>query len=497
MLDFINIMKVSKLLYKANLFKIRRDIMKKIKMKKHLKFGILTCFTLASLCTTSIVFADRHPGYSYEPDLGYRNPTWMSKLEDTKRISELSIPGTHGSMALHGASFIDENLTRNQTMPLSQQFNTGIRYVDMRVKRVKNSFAMQHGIINQKAMFEDVLKETIQFLRDNPHETILMRLKEETDPENGSQSFEEIFKSYKDRNASYFWEPNSVPFSERNNPKLGDIRGKIVILQNFAASQEYGINYESLNIQDNFEVSTGPDGMYEKWNAVKNHLLKANKDTNNSHIYLNHFSGTGGATALWNNYYPWFVASGKENRDTGSNPQLIQKNTTNEWKDFPRDTNGQVFYGGMNTMGTDFILQGGIKHSGIIAADFPGPGLIDSIIKLNGINVNEKEILISQISSDSKPLSGEKNRSSQNFSINNLPPGTMGLKWIIEPTQGEASDSISFNIMIDVSLGLDRVSWSNISNESRTAADTNFKYYIANPSGANHPFTVKIYALTN
>lgn len=489
--------KAPKLLYKTNLFKIRRDIMKKIKIIKHLKFGILTCFTLASLCTTSIVFADRHSGYSYDSDLGYRNPNWMSKLEDTKRISELSIPGTHGSMALHGASFIDENLTRNQTMPLPQQFNAGIRYVDMRVKRVKNSFAMQHGIVNQKAMFEDVLKETIQFLRENPQETILMRLKEETDPENGSQSFEEIFKSYKDRNVSYFWEPNSVPFSERNNPKLGDIRGKIVILQNFSAVEEYGINYESLNIQDNFEVSAGPDGMYEKWSAVKNQLLKANNDSNNNHIYLNHFSGTGGATALWNNYYPWFVASGKENRDTGSNPQLIQKNTTNEWKDFPRDTNGQVFYGGMNTMGTDFILQGGIRHSGIITADFPGPGLIDSIIKLNGINVNEKEILISQISSDSKPLPGEKNRSSQNFSINNLPPGTIGLKWIIEPTQGETSDSISFNIMVDVSLGLDRVSWSNISNESRTAADTNSKYYIANPSGVNHPFTVKVYAITN
>ncbi|TKI86979.1 phosphatidylinositol-specific phospholipase C domain-containing protein, partial [Bacillus mycoides] len=348
-----------------------------------------------------------------------------------------------------------------------------------------------------KAMFEDVLKETIQFLRSNPQETILMRLKEETDPESGSKSFEEIFKSYRDRNASYFWDPNSVPFSERNNPKLGDVRGKIVILQNFSASQEYGINYESLNTQDNFEVSAGPDGMYGKWNAVKNHLLNANKNSNSSNIYLNHFSGTGGAAALWNNYYPWFIASGKENRDTGSNPLLIQAHTTNVWEDFPRDTNGQVFYSGMNTMGTDFIQQGGIKHSGIIAADFPGPGLIDSIIKLNGVTVNEKEILISQISSDSKPLPGEKNRSSQNFSINNLPTGTLGLKWIIEPTEEDTSAIISFNIMVDVSLGLDRVSWSNISDESRTAADTNSKYYIANPIGASHRFTVKVYAITN
>ena len=155
--------------------------MNKIKMKNFLKISILTCFTLASLCTTSTVFADSHPGYSYESNIGYQNPTWMSKVADSTKISEISIPGTHGTMALHGASFLDENLTRNQTMSLSQQLNSGIRYVDMRVKRVKDSFAMHHGIVNQKAMFEDVLKETIQFLKDHPTETILMRLKEETD----------------------------------------------------------------------------------------------------------------------------------------------------------------------------------------------------------------------------------------------------------------------------------------------------------------------------
>ncbi|QWH75385.1 phosphatidylinositol-specific phospholipase C domain-containing protein (plasmid) [Bacillus mycoides] len=466
-------------------------------MRKVLKSSILTCVTLVGLCATTTAFADSHPGYSYESNIGYQNSTWMSELEDSKKISELSIPGTHGSMALHGASVFDENLTRNQTMNLSQQLNSGIRYVDMRVKRVKDSFAMYHGIINQKAMFEDVLKETIQFLRDHPKETILMRLKEDTDPETGSLSFEQIFKNYKDRNASYFWDPNSVSSSERNNPKLGDVRGKIVLLQNFTASQAYGINYDSLYTQDKFEVGTGPNGMYDKWNAVKNHLLQANNNANNGKIYLNHFSGTGGASALLNNFYPWFIASGKESRNTNSNQKLIQKNATNEWPDFPRDMNGQVFYGGMNTMGTDFIQKSGMNHAGIIAADFPGPGLIDSIIRLNGIHSNEKEVLISQISSESNPLSGQNNRSSQNFNITNLPIGTKGLKWVIEPTEKDNASVISFNVMVDVSLGTDSVRWKNLLNESRTEAYTNTKYYIANPNGATSKFTVKIYAITN
>ncbi|MGE6376670.1 phosphatidylinositol-specific phospholipase C [Peribacillus muralis] len=463
------------------------------KMKKIVKGGLFICFTWASLSMTSIAFAESHPGYSYESDIGYQNPKWMSKLEDSKRISEISIPGTHGSMALHGASLLDENLTRNQTMALSQQLNTGIRYVDMRVRRVNDSFVMHHGMVNQKAKFEDVLKDTIQFLRDNPNETVLMRLKEEYDAENGSLSFEEIFKRYKDSDASYFWDPNSVTLSERNNPKLGDIRGKIVILQNFTASKQYGINYENLNTQDKFEVGSGPSGMYEKWKAVKSHLLNADNNYKNGVIYLNHFSGTGGVTAFINNCYPWFVASGKDSRETGSNSKLIQSYATNDWEDFPR-VNGQIFYGGMNTLGTEILQGGGIKHSGIIAADFPGPGLIDSIISLNGIKSNEKEILISQISSESKPLSGQKNRSSQNFKILDLPTGTKGLKWVIEK---DNSSVISFHVMADVSLGKDTVRWENITNGSRTEAYVNSNYYIANPSGATNDFTVKVYAITH
>ena len=80
-------------------------------------------------------------------------------------------------------------------------------------------------------------------------------------------------------------------------------------------------------------------------------LQNANNNFNNDKIYLNHFSGTGGAAALLNNVYPWFVASGKESRNTDSNPKMIQKATTNAWEDFPRDINGQVFFGGMKHLG--------------------------------------------------------------------------------------------------------------------------------------------------
>ena len=97
----------------------------------------------------------------------------------------------------------------------------------------------------------------------------------------------------------------------------------------------------------------------------------------------------------------------------------------------------------------------------------------------------------------SSPLSGQKNRSSQNFKIDSLPVGTKELKWVIEPSEKDYPSTISFNVMIDVPLGTDSIRWKNISHESRTEAYTNTKYYIASPIGATSKFTVQIYAITN
>lgn len=39
-------------------------------------------------------------GVNFNSSLSAHNPSWMSSLDNSLRISELSIPGTHGSMAL-------------------------------------------------------------------------------------------------------------------------------------------------------------------------------------------------------------------------------------------------------------------------------------------------------------------------------------------------------------------------------------------------------------
>lgn len=100
----------------------------------------------------------------------------------------------------------------------------------------------------------------------------------------------------------------------------------------------------------------------------------------------------------------------------------------------------------------------------------------------------EKSKLIATITSEARPQSGQKNRSSGNFAIQTLPSGTYALRW-------SAPSGVFFNVMRDVSVGKDPVVFSTVSDGTTTSYPTSRAYYIANPSGADSDFNVSVYAL--
>ncbi|WP_411205876.1 DeoR family transcriptional regulator [Priestia filamentosa] len=103
----------------------------------------------------------------------------------------------------------------------------------------------------------------------------------------------------------------------------------------------------------------------------------------------------------------------------------------------------------------------------------------------------QAETQIASVTSLSTPQEGQKNRSSGNFSIENLPAGTYALKFVVDG----ANSSTHFNVMKDVSGGTDPTIWSNVYSGNTTDVQTDRSFYIANPSGTNSNFTVKVYAL--
>ena len=145
--------------------------------------------------------------------------------------------------------------------------------------------------------FDDVLRTTIQFLNANPSETVVMRVKKEHTEENVTRSFAETYLAYRNNPAyrPYIWTGNQVP-------SLGEVRGKIVVLDDFGGGA-HGIAWGSLNLQDDWTVSTLFD-IGGKWNKVRAHLERTNTGASSS-LFVNFLSG---ASAL---AHPFSVAGGQ------------------------------------------------------------------------------------------------------------------------------------------------------------------------------------------
>ncbi len=369
-------------------------------LKPSLKVSLISLILIFSL--TEVSRAHEHHSYSHRAGPKANNRGWMGALRNDLRLSDLTIPGTHESMSLHGTDYV-----KNQTMDLWSQLVSGVRVLDIRcaIVEIRNPteppgafFNIYHGIIYQKANFDDVLRTVVEFLRQNRGETVLMRVKQERT--NDPDRFEDVFrrrywdkKEYKD----HFWKWTS------ENPTLGELRSKIVVLQDFARWQcnapspkaEFGLCYNSFLDQDYFALN-GNEDLYNKWEKVKKHLADANEDTpeNNDKKYINYLSGgTNSSNPLAAGLpFPYFVVSGHWNPATGADrlaTTYAAFNNQDRYPDFPRLHSAffgikYIYYEGTNT-----LVYGAIRppwytrRVGIIMTDFPGGGLINRIICIN------------------------------------------------------------------------------------------------------------------
>lgn len=204
-----------------------------------------------------------------------------------------------------------------------------------------------------------------------------MRIKQENSKYSDIE-FHQKLKEYENKYFKYFWQNYD---NYTSNPKLGDVRGKIVVFNDVFASN-VGLSYRNTDKQDNYNIDTNWS-LYYKWEDIKNHLDKArNGDINK--IYINYLSASGGS-------FPYFVASGQSSPEMSA-PRLatgLVGPAFNGWyPDFPRGPLNDILFEGTNILTTSNINnnQGRV---GIIVADFPGSGLINSIISKNDFGTSE------------------------------------------------------------------------------------------------------------
>ena len=178
---------------------------------------------------------------------------WMAFIPDVTPLRSISTPGTHDSGALHGGPG-----PKTQSWTIKDQLEAGIRFLDIRVRRTKDSFAIHHGTVFQKQMFGDVMDTVSEFLRTNRREAIVMRIRaEEHTPEEGSQDFATIWDRYKEQYDRLFAKTTDP------NVTLGSVRGKVFVVRE-GWDDSMGINYFDpiFDMQNYFKVYLVPgDGI--------------------------------------------------------------------------------------------------------------------------------------------------------------------------------------------------------------------------------------------
>ncbi|MBR7835758.1 ricin-type beta-trefoil lectin domain protein [Actinospica durhamensis] len=341
----------------------------------------MAALTGASLGAVAPALADATPAYSHDSSIGLSKSDWMSWLPATTPLSQLTLPGTHDS----GAYVFGGDVAETQSMNLETQLSSGIRAWDIRLKVVDGDrLEVYHGVAPQGLDFQnDVLRTADAFLDAHRTETLLMRIKNEGS--GSSLVFANLVRHFLDQDTRIYR-------GTSDNPSLGEIRGKIVILQNFISTVRVGLPWyrAGVSIQDDHHLTTNWD-LATKWWAIDAQLKAADSGPADT-AYVNFLSASGGS-------FPYFVASGHSSPGTNA-PNLLTGWTRGaidtcglSVRCIPQYPSVNCFAGlcSVAFVGTNVLTMREIDSQpdthhryGIVYADFPGSGLIQDIIAANG-----------------------------------------------------------------------------------------------------------------
>ena len=265
-------------------------------------------------------------------DPGAEAASWMSALEDSLPLSEITLPGTHNSATQYCQIAF---LTRCQDLSIREQLEAGYRYLDIRLGLEGERLKLMHSFTgcrkgpmpwDEGLYLEDVLAQCYAFLREHPSETLLFNVKKE----HGSQTaaeFAQALETVLQRDSRFWYEGSSLP-------TLGEARGKLVLLRRYVdrslpaqadcmgvpcfwkeqdEAEDSGLHIERVEgngyelwVQDRFHYGTE-----EKWNAFVKGLREPAVSSGALSI---HFLSTAG-TAKYG--HPWHFAKELNERFLG------------------------------------------------------------------------------------------------------------------------------------------------------------------------------------
>lgn len=257
------------------------------------------------------------------------NIGWMKELDGNTLLSDITVPGTHDTMALHGGPAAE-----CQAWNLEDQLKAGIRYLDFRVYAFENTLYLMHGIVYQRSTFSKALDMLKVFLSEFPSETVLVRVKPDLVDKSKVQGMVEKLIEGDSR----VWVKSAIP-------RLDEVRGKIVLVQE--GSFLLGVRLLETDTKGDYKVIHVKD----KEKETLQNLNKAMKECGGNSVVLTYSSGTGIGT-----FEGMFLT-----------PKKVAEKMDPWLYDY-----------------LQMLLAEGSKLCfGIIAMDFPSTDLIQTVIRFN------------------------------------------------------------------------------------------------------------------
>jgi 1-phosphatidylinositol phosphodiesterase len=287
-----------------------------------------------------------------------RRDNWMASLSDTMQVCRVSIPGTHDS-GTAGVRFPMKHYARTQTMNLSEQWDAGIRFFDMRPRLEGGKLMIYHGPANCHLTFEEallVLKEKIEL---NPTEFCIVM----TNSAGGGQTAVDMTMELINTVI-----PARMLAVFKSDMTVADIRGRILFIHRNAPSR--GVDASGV-------VVRGWPG-----NGTSRKVRMVSSDTKSAELWAQDYFTSGNndkdayLSSKWDNVYRLLQAF--SNADDG----VWCINHASGYTGTGVRTNIKRCSDTINRQLLDYLST----HSGpigIIPMDFPAQELIEAIIRTN------------------------------------------------------------------------------------------------------------------
>ena len=283
---------------------------------------------------------------------------WMVSLPDSMPVCKVSIPGTHDS-GTAGVRFPMRHYACTQTMDLSEQWDAGIRFFDLRPKLEGGKLKIYHGPANCHITFEEALLILKEKLELSPTEFCIVMTNSAGGGQTAVDMTMELINSVI---------PVGMLAVFKADMTVADIRGRILFIHRNTPSR----GVDALGV-----VVRGWPGNGTSWKA-----RMVTSDTKSAELWAQDYFTSGNndkdayLSSKWDNVYRllqafsnaddgvWCInhASGYTGTGVRTNIKRCSDSINGQLLDYLKPHDGPI---------------------GIIPMDFPSQELIDAIIRMN------------------------------------------------------------------------------------------------------------------